>query len=89
MASSLKAKFEAEAEAQRAASTPPSKPEPTGVKALMKKHKEFVNPPPPKVSWNASHQGQAGPSETSHVKYERQGGVPKGPPPKKSLTDLP
>jgi len=50
MASSLKAKFEAEAEAQRAASTPPSKPEPTGVKALMKKHKEFVNPPPPKVS---------------------------------------
>ena len=49
MSKSLAQKFEAAAAAEKAAATPPSKPEPTGVKALMKKHKEFVSPPPPKV----------------------------------------
>jgi hypothetical protein len=48
MASSLKAQFEAEAAAQQRAATP-QKAEPTGVSALIKKHKDQINPPPPKV----------------------------------------
>ena len=50
MASSLKAKFEQEAAKQAQAATPPSKSESTGVKALLKQHKEHINPPPPKVN---------------------------------------
>jgi len=86
MASNLKAQFEAEAARNKPA---PAKPEPTGVAALRKKHKDFIDPPPPKVSWQNDHQGRTGGVEASHIKYTREGGKPRGPPPKKDLTDLP
>ena len=49
MASNLRAQFEAEANKQTAAAQVAKKPEPTGVKALLKKHNDQINPPPPKV----------------------------------------
>jgi len=45
MASSLKAQFEAEAAKQQEAA---KSKEPTGVQALLKKHNNFIEPPPPK-----------------------------------------
>ena len=41
------------------------------------------------VSWKADDNGTTAAAEASHIRYTREGGKPKGPPPKKSLTDLP
>jgi hypothetical protein len=87
MASSLKAQFEAEAAKQQEAA---KSKEPTGVQALLKKHNNFIEPPPPKVSWKSdAEKGTTSTTEASHIRYVREGGKPKGPPPKKSLSDLP
>ncbi|ELR23924.1 uncharacterized protein ACA1_074910 [Acanthamoeba castellanii str. Neff] len=87
MASALKAQFEAEAAKQKAS---PAKPgQPTGVQGLIKQHKNFIEPPPAKVSWKADDNGTTSAAEASHIRYTKEGGKPKGPPPKKSLTDLP
>ena len=55
------AKFVEEAQKQ----TPPAKPGPTGVQALLKQHKDFINPPPPKVSWKNDDNGRTGGVEVS------------------------
>ncbi|KAL6080388.1 WH2 domain-containing protein [Balamuthia mandrillaris] len=89
MASQLKSKFEQEAAAQKAAAERTTKQEPTGVQALLKQHKNFIDPPPPKVSWKAHSEGQTAAVEQAHVRYKKEGGKPTGPPPKKSLSDLP
>ena len=90
MSTDIRNQFEQRAADEKQAAAPPQKAEPTGVKALLKQHNDKINPPPPKVSWSANDDaGQTGRSEFSHVKYEKKGGKPTGPPPKKSITDLP
>ena len=41
------------------------------------------------VSWKNDEAGKTGGIESSHVRYQKSGGKPTGPPPKKSLGDLP
>ena len=50
MASSLKAKYEEEAKKQKQEANKGTKQEPTGVAALVKTHKNHIDPPPPKVN---------------------------------------
>jgi len=90
--SNNKEKFEALAEEQRKSAAKSSKPgEPQGINALIKKHKDLIDPPPAKTSWKADNEnGQGESSINSYTgKYQKTAGKPTGPPAKKSISDLP
>jgi len=89
---SNKAKFENLAEEQRkAAVRSNNKEEPTGIKAVIQKHKDYISPPDEKTKWKSDNANGKGEAQVNAYtgKYQKVSGKPTGPPPKKQISDLP